>query len=752
MPECIITGTVTDLDGNAAANARLTFTRLSGAVIAFEGEVRRPNTVSVQADNAGAVSFTLVPGNYRGVIETDRGSRAFNFGVPDQASANFVDLLDGIEAFTPFYLAQAKEYRDQAEEYAQIALASGGVLDVEDVADLLANTTITYTAGSTFAVSAGSVVRTRAEGFAYQVAASGASDHHVTTAGGVKLYVLPGGEGYNAKAFGAVGNGVVDDTARVQAFLDACFGARGHIPEGLYRINGSLVLPSNAVITGVPGNDAGTSGTVLQQFAHILFNQAEGLQQLHISGITFDRRVASPTARTVCFALRSHMRCKFSDFRFIRYDLATIMERWPRAATFNTIDNVYSDWQVSACTNLDIAIGQEGYYYVHEGDGVTTSINTGLSWPEQNIGSVVLLRENADRSWTELAPVTDYTVSYPGGVLNVTLTTAATSSQRIHIWPSQPRTDGNRRPISNNVWENIRVDFLFGRGHASIRWVDAETYRFERLLIVQDNGRGYLSNPFTTRTGQGGDYAAFEDCIVSTRPEFPVDVTTVRGFDFGPGSVAMTGRGIRMDYVWRVGTTNYAFSYRSGRRVTLTGTVSGTSGTPVVTGTGTSFLRDLTKVGANSDLVEIDNVLYAIATIDSNTQITLSTNLTTSPAGSAIHRINIENITDAVMDFASMGDGFYSNRSYQTGKVVVNSLTERSGSAVIPNGSTFVEVTHGLRRAPTPGEIFVQEHSVTNGRTVSVSNIGALTFRINVNTAAAADYTFGWSARLMELN
>lgn len=622
-------------------------------------------------------------------------------------------------------------------------------LSFNTVTELLADTSLTYVSGN---VVAGNIIQTRSEGFAYQVAASGASDQHVTTAGGVKLYVQPGASGYNVMAFGALGNGVADDTAEVQTFFDACVGGRGHIPAGRYRINGSLSLPSNAVLTAVPCNDAGTSGTLILQFGQILFNQPEGLEQLHLSGVTFDCRASSITARTVCFALRSHRRCKFSDFRFLRYNNGTIMERWPRAATFNTVDNVYSDWQVSGCTNLDIAIGQEGYYFVHDGNGVTTAINTGIAWPEQNIGSVVVLRENTSRSWTELTPVTDYSVSYPGGVLNVALTTAATSSQRIHIWPSQPRIDGNRRPISNNLWENIRVDYLFGCGHAAIRWVDAETYRFERLLISADFGRGYLTNPYSTRTGQGGDYGAFEDCIVSPRTEFGLDMTTLRGFDFGPGSIAMSGRGIRMDYTWRVGTINYAFDYTNGRRVAINGTVSGTSGTKIVTGVGTAFTQDLTKVGQNDDLVEINGVLYAITTIDSDTQITLFTNLTTSPSGSSIHRINVENVTDAMMDFASMGDGNYSNRSAQSGRVVVNSLTDRSGSAVIASGATAVTVTHGMRRAPIPGEIFVTAHTDTNGRTVSISNITATTFDINVNTAAAADYTIGWSIRLMELN
>jgi hypothetical protein len=58
----------------------------------------------------------------------------------------------------------------------------------DDVAALLADTQYTYTAGSAWTVTAGQYIRTAAEGFNYEVAASGATDHHVTTAGGVKLY------------------------------------------------------------------------------------------------------------------------------------------------------------------------------------------------------------------------------------------------------------------------------------------------------------------------------------------------------------------------------------------------------------------------------------------------------------------------------------------------------------------------------------------------------------------------------------
>ena len=82
---------------------------------------------------------------------------------------------------------RAEEAADEAVEAAEAAALYDGPW-VDDVSALLADTTLTYTAGQPGAVVAGDIVRTRAEGFAYEVAASGAADQHVTTAGGVKLY------------------------------------------------------------------------------------------------------------------------------------------------------------------------------------------------------------------------------------------------------------------------------------------------------------------------------------------------------------------------------------------------------------------------------------------------------------------------------------------------------------------------------------------------------------------------------------
>jgi hypothetical protein len=107
------------------------------------------------------------------------------------------------------------------------------------VAALLADTG-TYTL-----FTANDYVRVEDGGFVYRVAASGASDQHVTTAGGVKLYVLPGEKGYNVKAFGVVGNGIADDGPTLNAVMSVISvsgGGRLWFPIGTYNIDTALVL------------------------------------------------------------------------------------------------------------------------------------------------------------------------------------------------------------------------------------------------------------------------------------------------------------------------------------------------------------------------------------------------------------------------------------------------------------------------------------------------------------------------------
>lgn len=132
---------------------------------------------------------------------------------------------------------------------------------LNDVDAVLADTVLTYTAGSDDTVVAGDFVRTQEDSFVYTVAASTATDEHITTAGGVKLYVEAQDGVRNAKAFGAKGDGTTDDTAALEKAI-ASFPDGGTVvlPAGTYMHTGmSFTGLYYTTIKGV-GNVAAYTG------------------------------------------------------------------------------------------------------------------------------------------------------------------------------------------------------------------------------------------------------------------------------------------------------------------------------------------------------------------------------------------------------------------------------------------------------------------------------------------------------------
>lgn len=129
-------------------------------------------------------------------------------------------------------IASAQTYAEQAAMYGDPWL--------NDAASVLASTALGYAAAGGNRVVAGQYIQTRADGVSFLVAASSATDHHVTTAGGVKLYVSPINGKMNVKAFGAKGDGTTDDTAALLAAYNAASAIKGTVvvPPGTYISSG----------------------------------------------------------------------------------------------------------------------------------------------------------------------------------------------------------------------------------------------------------------------------------------------------------------------------------------------------------------------------------------------------------------------------------------------------------------------------------------------------------------------------------
>ncbi|GEM_PF-4509213 len=120
----------------------------------------------------------------------------------------------------------------------------------DTVEALMSSQTMAYSPGEdSVAVQIGATIH--AGGSNYKVAAAAATDHHLTTAGGVKLYALPDSSGtYSVKTFGALGDGIADDTNAVQSAFDALGDTDGEIvfPKGEYLILSVITITNNARI------------------------------------------------------------------------------------------------------------------------------------------------------------------------------------------------------------------------------------------------------------------------------------------------------------------------------------------------------------------------------------------------------------------------------------------------------------------------------------------------------------------------
>ena len=91
-----------------------------------------------------------------------------------------------------------------------------------------------------------------------------------------------GGGWYSVREFGAVGDGIADDTAAIQAALDGAMGTL-YFPPGVYKVSGSgaacLTLTKNIDIVGCNGRMAyirATAGTNTTSILRVSFSENWG--------------------------------------------------------------------------------------------------------------------------------------------------------------------------------------------------------------------------------------------------------------------------------------------------------------------------------------------------------------------------------------------------------------------------------------------------------------------------------------------
>jgi hypothetical protein len=114
----------------------------------------------------------------------------------------------------------------------------GFVRRFDTVSDLLADTNLSYSAvRAKLRVSVGQILDVADGNFTYRILDQNEPAPHLATAGGVKLAVMSGADSINVKAFGAIGNGIVNDTVALQTAVNAASNSNTYvldIPAGHY--------------------------------------------------------------------------------------------------------------------------------------------------------------------------------------------------------------------------------------------------------------------------------------------------------------------------------------------------------------------------------------------------------------------------------------------------------------------------------------------------------------------------------------
>ena len=218
--------------------------------------------------SALSAAASLVSQGAAAVSETNAGLSAAQASTNAQASGTTIYETEALgraasangQLFRVYVTPGAQLWRRDSSSASTLIGWVGEVI-FNDITSLL---TSAFTGFAT-----GQIIRTRKEGFSYAVAASGASDHDLTTTGGIKLYVQD--RSVSPLAFGAKGDGVTNDVAAINKCL-AKFNSCTLDVGKTFLISSPVLLTNNNQEFTIP------SGSTLKCNVAASFTGTEGIR------------------------------------------------------------------------------------------------------------------------------------------------------------------------------------------------------------------------------------------------------------------------------------------------------------------------------------------------------------------------------------------------------------------------------------------------------------------------------------------
>lgn len=439
--------------------------------------------------------------------------------------------------------ASASAAASSASASAAIASAAAA-----SAAALLADTSLTYTVGRAGTVTTGEIVQTRAEGFSYEVAASDATDEHVTTAGGVKLYVLPDESGYNVKAFGVVGDGVTDDTdalevaigalaARTLAYNTTSAVGLRTLGNGMFSLNlAGCIIKITRTIALPAMNDVIFEGGVLRgdgtfstYFGHTYMIATGGfLENVYFKNVRFDCNHETNACYLSTYIRVHFQHCLF--YGYTDYGVRTVGGNHELYVTNNTFQQYIfgeTGWDVYA--NVDgIAVGLDNNDNVVESNIILLSNGIDVVYASNQIignhiytlaeGWCVRVARNAENTlmvgnYFDNAPVI-IDGTFKGVVLNDNYMLAGTRAPIIFApkaaneYMDRVSVCGNLFYAPDNALDMISVDTTSG----TVEQVGPQCFFRNNITTPGPNGSVALINDTVTvrRYVSGATSASFD--------------------------------------------------------------------------------------------------------------------------------------------------------------------------------------------------------------------------------------------------
>lgn len=164
-------------------------------------------------------------------------------------------------------------------------------------------------------------------------------------------------ESVSVKDFGAVGDGVADDTAAIQAAITAASGKTLYVPYGTYKVTGDTLFAAASVsIVGDPGAIFKLASSLNSDY---IINLTSAGDDFTFDGITFD--INQPTAdawTNIAVQITAASRVRFTGCKFIN----------SASSAFGAVNNGYAIYLLGAYDTVRV----ESCYFERVRYGIIT--------------------------------------------------------------------------------------------------------------------------------------------------------------------------------------------------------------------------------------------------------------------------------------------------------------------------------------------------------------------------------------------